>query len=139
MELRNAVRYWSAIVSPMRRIPALLTTAVSLLIAPGLTFIAYHFVAVNSTTAALTFLLAVLAVATWWGLRDAVVASISGWLCFNYFFLDPVGTFTIAHPQDWVAFFAFSRDFDCRESYVGERQEESFGSDAASGGNGTPV
>src|SRR5436190_20961290 len=85
----------------------LLKCAGSLLIAPGLTFISHHFVTVNSTTAAVTFLLSVLAVATWLGLLEAVCTSVSGWLCLNYFFLDPVGTFTISHPQDWVALTAF--------------------------------
>jgi two-component system sensor histidine kinase KdpD len=28
-------------------------------------------------------------------------------LCYNFFFLPPVGTFTIADPQNWVALFAF--------------------------------
>ena len=28
-------------------------------------------------------------------------------LAFNFFFLPPVGTFTIADPQNWVALFAF--------------------------------
>ena len=28
-------------------------------------------------------------------------------LCFNFFFLPPVGTLTIADPQNWVALFAF--------------------------------
>jgi two-component system sensor histidine kinase KdpD len=28
-------------------------------------------------------------------------------LCFNFFFLPPVGTFTISDPQNWVALFAF--------------------------------
>ena len=28
-------------------------------------------------------------------------------LCLNFFFLPPVGTFTIADPQNWVALFAF--------------------------------
>lgn len=28
-------------------------------------------------------------------------------LAFNYFFLPPVGTFTIAEPQNWIALFAF--------------------------------
>ncbi len=28
-------------------------------------------------------------------------------LCFNFFFLPPVGTFTIADPQNWVALVAF--------------------------------
>src|SRR5262245_64460538 len=28
-------------------------------------------------------------------------------LCFNFFFLPPVGTLTIADPQNWVALVAF--------------------------------
>jgi len=62
---------------------------------------------VNSTTIALTFLLAILGIATRWGLLEAIVASVGGMLCFNFFFLPPVGTFTIADPQNWVALFAF--------------------------------
>ena len=62
---------------------------------------------VNATTVALSFVLAVLAVATWWGLAEAVAASVAGMLAFNYFFLPPVGTLTIADPQNWVALVAF--------------------------------
>ena len=40
-------------------------------------------------------------------LRVAVVTSIVAMLCLNFFFLPPVGTFTIADPQNWVALFAF--------------------------------
>jgi two-component system sensor histidine kinase KdpD len=62
---------------------------------------------VNPTTVALTFLLAILAVAAAWGLRYAVPMSIVSALCFNFFFLPPVGTLTIADTQNWVALFAF--------------------------------
>lgn len=62
---------------------------------------------VNETTAALTYLLAILIVSTVWGLAVAVVMSIASMLAFNYFFLPPVGTFTIADPRNWVALFAF--------------------------------
>src|SRR5271169_3865676 len=62
---------------------------------------------VNATTVALAFLLAILAVATWGSLTEAVVASFAAMLAFNYFFLPPVGTFTIADPQNWVALTAF--------------------------------
>ena len=37
----------------------------------------------------------------------SVFMSISAMLLFNYFFLPPVGTFTIADPQNWVALGAF--------------------------------
>ena len=61
----------------------------------------------NPTTVALTFLLAVLVVSANWGLTIAVFMSVVAALAFNFFFLPPVGTLTIAHRQDWVALFAF--------------------------------
>ncbi|PYS88671.1 MAG: hypothetical protein DMF64_19920 [Acidobacteria bacterium] len=62
---------------------------------------------INSTTVALALLLVVLFVATLWGSRPALLASVLGMLCFNFFFLPPVHTFTIAAPQNWVALTAF--------------------------------
>src|SRR5712692_9716995 len=62
---------------------------------------------VNPTTAALAFLLVVLFVATAWGSRPAVFASLLGVAGFNFFFLPPFGTFAIRNPDNWVAFFAF--------------------------------
>jgi two-component system sensor histidine kinase KdpD len=62
---------------------------------------------VNPTTVALSFLLAVLVISANWGLRCAVFASFIAALGFNYYFLPPIGTFTIQDPQNWVALFAF--------------------------------
>ncbi|HZS09452.1 MAG TPA: DUF4118 domain-containing protein [Blastocatellia bacterium] len=62
---------------------------------------------VSSTTVALAMLLVVLFVATGWGSRPALVASVLGVLCFNFFFLPPVHTFTIADSRNWVALAAF--------------------------------
>src|SRR5205807_10356060 len=42
-----------------------------------------------------------------WGLVESIAGSIVAVLCFNFFFLPPVGTFTITDPQNWVALFAF--------------------------------
>ena len=61
----------------------------------------------NPTTAALAFLLVILFVATAWGLRPAVLASLFGVVCFNFFFLPPFGTFAIRDPDNWIAFVAF--------------------------------
>jgi two-component system, OmpR family, sensor histidine kinase KdpD len=72
-----------------------------------LTVFFYRLVPVNSTTVALSFLLAILAIAALWGLTEAILASVGGMLAFNYFFLPPVGAFTVADPQNWVALFAF--------------------------------
>src|SRR6266576_1381619 len=62
---------------------------------------------VNPTTAALAVLLVVLFVATAWGSRPAVFASLLGVACFNFFLLPPFGTFANRNPDNWVAFFAF--------------------------------
>lgn len=62
---------------------------------------------VNSTTIALGLLLVVLFVATAWGSRPAVLASLLGVMCFNFFYLPPVGRWTIDAPDNWVALFAF--------------------------------
>jgi K+-sensing histidine kinase KdpD len=61
----------------------------------------------SSTTVALALLLIVLFAATGWGSRPALLAALLGVACFNYFFLPPVHTFTIADPQNWVALAAF--------------------------------
>lgn len=62
---------------------------------------------VNHTTVALMFLVSVLLTSAYWGLRYAVVMAVGATAAFNFFFLPPVGTFTIADPQNWVALFAF--------------------------------
>ena len=68
----------------------------------------YHIViTVNPTTAALTFLIGVLVVSANWGLQPAVFMALLSTLAFNYYFLPPIGTLTIADPQNWVALFAF--------------------------------
>jgi two-component system sensor histidine kinase KdpD len=61
----------------------------------------------NAATASIAYLLVVLLVAAASRLRVAVVTSIVAMLCLNFFFLPPVGTFTIADPHNWVALFSF--------------------------------
>ncbi len=81
--------------------------AVSLAIVAVIAVFFRHARDVNQTTIALTFLLAILAVSAVWGMAVSVFMSVAAVLSFNYFFLPPVGTFTIADPQNWVALFAF--------------------------------
>lgn len=57
----------------------------------------------NPTIVALSFLLVVLVVATFSPRRVAVGTSLLSFACFNFFFLPPVRTFTIADPQHGVA------------------------------------
>jgi two-component system, OmpR family, sensor histidine kinase KdpD len=62
---------------------------------------------VNPTTVALTFLVVVLLVSAYWGLRYALVLALVATGAFNFYFLPPIGTFRIADPQNWVALVAF--------------------------------
>ncbi|HZR25082.1 MAG TPA: ATP-binding protein [Vicinamibacterales bacterium] len=64
-------------------------------------------VRVNPTTIALSYVVVILLIATAWGIAESTVASVAAMLCFNFFFLPPVGTLTIADPQNWVALVAF--------------------------------
>jgi two-component system sensor histidine kinase KdpD len=80
---------------------------VSVAIIASITFFYRHVLQVNQTTAALSFLLAILAVSAVWGMAVSIFASVMAMLSFNYFFLPPVGAFTIADPQNWVALVAF--------------------------------
>jgi len=61
----------------------------------------------NPTTVALTYLLVVLIAAAASRLAVAVVTSALSVLCLNFFFLPPVGRFTIADPQNWIALLVF--------------------------------
>jgi two-component system sensor histidine kinase KdpD len=61
---------------------------------------------VNSTTVAISYLLTILAIATGWGLVEAIIASLTGAFCFSLF-LPPVGIFWVSEPENWLAFAAF--------------------------------
>jgi two-component system sensor histidine kinase KdpD len=72
-----------------------------------ITYIASALIPVNATTAGFAYLLYVLIIATAWGFLEAAVTSVAATAAFNFFFFPPVGTFTIADPQNWIALFAF--------------------------------
>jgi two-component system, OmpR family, sensor histidine kinase KdpD len=62
---------------------------------------------VNQTTTGFAYLLTVLFIASGWGFSQTVVTSVVAMLCYNFFFLPPVGQFTITDPQNWIALGAF--------------------------------
>lgn len=62
---------------------------------------------VSSTTVALALLLVVLATSTFGRLWISTIVALAATLALNFFFLPPVGTFTIAEPHNWIALFAF--------------------------------
>ncbi|HSF29293.1 MAG TPA: SpoIIE family protein phosphatase [Candidatus Tectomicrobia bacterium] len=67
----------------------------------------------DDTIVALALLLVVLFIATLWGRGPGIVAAVLGMLCYNIFLLPAIHTiygiysFTIAHPQNWLALAAF--------------------------------
>ncbi len=83
-----------------------LRAAISIAAIGGITAV-YMRLPLNPTTVALTYVLAILTIATVWGILESTVASVAAMLCLNFFFLPPVGTLTIADPENWVALAAF--------------------------------
>ena len=71
------------------------------------TWIAFEEIHANALIAGFAYVLIVLVVAARWGLIESLLTSVAAMLCLNYFFLPPVGSLTIADPQNWVALFAF--------------------------------
>jgi two-component system, OmpR family, sensor histidine kinase KdpD len=67
----------------------------------------YRVFHVNPTSVALTFLLSVLIISATWGLLYALLLAVAATALFNYYFLPPTGTFTIADTQNWVALLVF--------------------------------
>jgi two-component system sensor histidine kinase KdpD len=61
----------------------------------------------NATTVGFAFLLTVLGIAIKADLTIALVSSFTATACYNFFFLPPVRTFTIAEPANWVALGSF--------------------------------
>jgi two-component system sensor histidine kinase KdpD len=82
-------------------------TLASLVAVVGITWLGYNVIPVNATTIGFAYLLLVLALAGAWGFTEAAASAILATLFFNYFFLDPRLTFTIADHQNWVALVAF--------------------------------
>src|SRR5579871_110055 len=85
----------------LKRVPA--SVAGVLLV----TYVASVVIPVNATTVGFAYLLLVLVIASGWGFVEAAVASVAAPLTFNFYFLPPVGQFTIYDPQNWVALFSF--------------------------------
>jgi len=88
-------------------IKAIRQYAVATAVVAAIVFTYHIVITVNPTTAALSFLIGVLVVSAKWGLKPAVFMALISTLAFNFYFLPPIGTLTIADPQNWVALFAF--------------------------------
>src|SRR5579864_2613171 len=82
-------------------------TAAAIAIVVAMVLLPHYSGHVNQTTEGFLLLLVILGISTVWGLLEAGVASVAATLGFNYFFMPPVGTLTIADPQNWIALGAF--------------------------------
>ncbi len=71
------------------------------------TLVGFRLLPINAATQGFAYLLLVLILASVWGFFEAAVASVASTLAFNFFFLEPILTFTIADPRNWVALFSF--------------------------------
>ena len=70
----------------------------------ALDFSVFH---VNSSTAGFSYLLLILFISANGTLAEGVAASIVCVVCYDFFFLPPVFTFTIGVEDDWIAFVGF--------------------------------
>jgi len=93
-------------ISP-KRLQSQLYRYAAAMVTVAIVVVAYTRLPVNPTTVALTFLLVVLGVASRWGLTLATTTAVVATLAFNYYFLPPIHTFTVADPQNWIALLAF--------------------------------
>jgi two-component system sensor histidine kinase KdpD len=91
--------------SPRARDALVLTAGLAALAA--ITAIFHPLPEISPTTVALALLLVVLGTATLARLRVAIAIALVAMLALNFFFLPPVGTFTIADPENWIALLAF--------------------------------
>jgi two-component system, OmpR family, sensor histidine kinase KdpD len=91
-----------------KKLPTLLARYAAALAAVWvIAFFYTHTYRFSVTTVAFTFLLAILGFSALWGLGVAIFMSVAATLAYNYFFLPPTGTFTIADPENWVVLFSF--------------------------------
>ncbi|HTS46335.1 MAG TPA: ATP-binding protein [Bryobacteraceae bacterium] len=108
--------------------------AIVIAIIAAITWVGYGLLPVNETTVGFAYLLAILFIAARWGLAESITASLTAVLAYNFFFLPPIGKFTIADPQNWVALIAFlataitashfSRQAKMRAMEATDRQKE---------------
>jgi two-component system sensor histidine kinase KdpD len=79
--------------------------AVSLALATGLTALVRDSLGVSD--AAIVYLLAVVAVSMFYGSWMAVLTSVASFLLYDFFFVEPLYTFAIGAPEEWLDLLLF--------------------------------
>ena len=121
----------------LRRRPVRVLVALSGVVL--VTFVGYRVIPVNATTVGFAYLLLILIVASTSGFLEAALSSLLATLLFNFFFLPPVGTFTVADPQNWVALFSFLATSLIASRLSTTGQGQSIGGHRAPEGSRAPV
>jgi two-component system, OmpR family, sensor histidine kinase KdpD len=82
-----------------------LVSLVAVAVALGVGYVIYPWFGIENVD--LVFLTAIVAVAVRFGLWPSLLASVAASLGYNFFFMEPLYTFTIADPNNVAAFFLF--------------------------------
>jgi two-component system sensor histidine kinase KdpD len=77
-------------------------------LAAVLTTVGLAMTSARATTAGMVFLVVVVVTATQAGLAISLYSALLCALSFDYFFLPPIHTFTLAGPQEWVSIVTFA-------------------------------
>jgi two-component system sensor histidine kinase KdpD len=91
-------------IKPFDVVPYLVAT-LAVAIALGLDQLIYPFMGIENID--LVFMTAIVAIAVRYGLWPSLYASVISSLCYNFFFMPPLYTFTIADPTNVAAFLIF--------------------------------
>jgi two-component system sensor histidine kinase KdpD len=94
-----------AVLGRRGRLTGLLASVLAVVVVTAAIAGLEHYVPVLSLGSLYVF--AVLPIAVVWGLGYAVGVSVASMLAFNWFFLDPVHTFTLSDSKNWLALAVF--------------------------------
>lgn len=95
---------WASLISQSQRF-GLAAAPVAVAVAILLGKLAAHWL--NVTSVSMIFLLAVLLCAVNFGVWSAVLAALLSFFAYNFFFIEPVHTFTVASPHELLALAIF--------------------------------
>jgi two-component system, OmpR family, sensor histidine kinase KdpD len=101
----TTVQRWRTLVDEHHRLAGWLISAVLVAVVTGAIELLEPHVPVLSL--GVLYILAVLPVAVVWGLAYSVPVAVASMLAFNFFFLPPLYTFTIADSRNWFALAVF--------------------------------
>jgi two-component system sensor histidine kinase KdpD len=101
----TTLKRWRTLVDTRHRLAGWLASAVLLVVVTAAIELLEPHVPVLSL--AILYILAVLPVAVVWGLAYSVPVAVASMLAFNFFFLPPLYTFTIADSRNWFALAVF--------------------------------